>query len=131
MSSSQFREALHARPAHPVPTRSVCLPLPLAHHPSCPPPLLLLGGQPRRPQSSRAVLPASVVLVVGQCVSGPIILGHYWKVPNQACGESQPSRFLRDIFVETAVLEKRPASMLLLPGWSGPPSGNVKSSDPS
>lgn len=69
----------------PAPAQSVCLLAPPR------PPSLLSLCTPSSGWSAQevSVLPghfplASVVVVVGQCVSGPVILGHYWKVPNQS-----------------------------------------------
>ena len=83
---ASFCKALHAPTNASLRPRSLSVcPLPFTPHSTWPPPLLLLGGQPRGPQCSQGHFsPASVVVVVGQCVSGPIILGHYWKVPNRS-----------------------------------------------
>lgn len=64
-------------------------------------PLTLLGGPPRRPQpASRHFSQELVVVVVGQCVSGWIILGITGKFQTKACGKSQQNWVLKDIFLK-------------------------------
>lgn len=67
------------------------------------------GWSARKPQSaSSQSSPELVVVVVRPCVSGRIILGITGKFQTRACGKSQPNEVLKDIFVETAVLESSP-----------------------
>lgn len=85
-------------------------------------PLTLLGGPPRRPQpASRHFSQELVVVVVGQCVSGWIILGITGKFQTKACGKSQQNWVLKDIFFETAILDSSQTPYCLASWGSIPP----------
>lgn len=103
---ASFLKTQHALTSPFLCPASLCLLTPIFIHLLWYSPLTLLGGRSREPQpASRQFSPESVVVVVGQCVSGRIILGITGKFQTKACGKSQPNWVLKDIFVETAILE--------------------------
>lgn len=82
-----------ARPDRSVPLlTSICI------HSFCYSLLTLLGGQAQNPPpASRQFSLELVVVVVGQCVSGRIMLGITGKFQAKACGKSQPNWILKEI----------------------------------